>query len=170
MWMNCWGRSPKMSDASELLMSLTKNEQISKSFGFFLRIAHSLIFRKKNKQLAQQTVEQIPNTASFFKKEQPCANRSRCSLQMSNCERFALFQEWTAISLFCSQKTSDSLKTPKREFPLVLPCLLVFTSCFSLSFSLLFSFTSVPSHLHFHAFSPLLPYLLTFTLTPLPLH
>ena len=31
--------------------------------------------------------------------------------------RFALFQEGIALSLFCSQKTSDSLEKPKSEFP-----------------------------------------------------
>ena len=34
-------------------------------------------------------------------------------------EQFALFHKRIAISLFCSQKTSDSLKKPKSEFPTV---------------------------------------------------
>ena len=34
-------------------------------------------------------------------------------------EQFALFHKQIAISLFCSQKTSDSLKKPKSEFPTV---------------------------------------------------
>ena len=32
-------------------------------------------------------------------------------------ERFALFQEQIAISLFCLQKKSESLEKPKGEFP-----------------------------------------------------
>ena len=40
------GHSLKMNDVSELLRSLTKNEQIA---CFFVRIAHSLIFSKKDK-------------------------------------------------------------------------------------------------------------------------
>ena len=65
---------------------------------------------------------------SFLKsdetKEQPWSNRSCCSLQKSNCERFApvahdirSFHKQIAISLFGKQKTSDLLSKPMREFP-----------------------------------------------------
>ena len=41
-----------------------------------------------------------------------------CSFALAlDCERFTLWKEWMAISLFRSQKTSDSLKKPKTEFP-----------------------------------------------------
>ena len=60
---------------------------------------------------------------SFLKsdgtKEQPWSNRSCCSLQKSNCERFApvahdirSFHKQIAISLFGKQKTSDLLSKP----------------------------------------------------------
>ena len=73
MWANRSGRSPKMSDVSKLLRSLTimsdheqfaqvahqkwTNEQIT---WFFERIAHWLIFRK-NEHFAQKTDERIPS-------------------------------------------------------------------------------------------------------------
>ena len=63
---------------------------------------------------------------SFLKsdetKEQPWSNRSCCSLQKSNCERFApvahdirSFHKQIAISLFGKQKTSDLLSKPMYE-------------------------------------------------------
>ena len=57
-----------------------------------------------------------PCSVALFK-EQQWANRSRCSLQKSNCKGFTVFHERIAILLFCSQKTSDLLKKPNREFP-----------------------------------------------------
>ena len=57
-----------------------------------------------------------PCSVALFK-EQQWANRSRCSLQKSNCKGFTVFHERIPILLFCSQKTSNLLKKPNREFP-----------------------------------------------------
>ena len=43
-------------------------------------------------------------------------NCSCRSFQKSDCERFALYRERIAISLFCSQKMINSLEKPKSEF------------------------------------------------------
>ena len=48
-------------------------------------------------------------------------------------ERWALFQELIAISLFHSQKTSDLIKKPKSEFP----TLIIVIQKFNLKFALL---------------------------------
>ena len=55
--------------------------------------------------------------SALFTKELLWANLSHRSLQKSDREQFVLFQEWIAILIFCSQKTIDSLKKPKSEFP-----------------------------------------------------
>ena len=47
-----------VSDLSESLRSLTKNEQIAR---FFERSAHSLIFSQKNERFFQKTGERIPS-------------------------------------------------------------------------------------------------------------
>ena len=46
------------------------------------------------------------------------ANTSQSrSLQKSDHDQFALFQEQISISLFCSQKKSNSLKKTKEQIP-----------------------------------------------------
>ena len=57
MWANCSGRSPKISDVSNWLRWLTKNEQ-----PWVNRAGRS--FFAKNKGFAQKTDEQIPGPAT----------------------------------------------------------------------------------------------------------
>ena len=63
MWANCTGRSPKMSDVSESLSSLTKNERPWANEGiarFLEQIAHSLIFSQKTSDSLRKLMSEFP--------------------------------------------------------------------------------------------------------------
>ena len=73
MWANSSGRSPKMSDVSESLRSLTKNERCERIAQvahqkwanewiacFFERIAHSLIFLQKLSDSLRKQMSEFP--------------------------------------------------------------------------------------------------------------
>ena len=67
MWANRSGCSPKMSDVSESLRSLTKNEQMSELLIF---LSESLIhsFLDKKQRFARKSNERIPSPAIDTKK------------------------------------------------------------------------------------------------------
>ena len=87
MWANRSGRSPKMSDVSESLRSLTKNEQ-----PWAIRSGRSpkMSDHERNPQFALQKWVKV---------------------------RIPRFFEQIAHSLIFLQKTSDSLRKPMSEFP-----------------------------------------------------
>ena len=66
LWAICSDRSGQMSDVSESLRLLTKNERCERITGFFEQITHSLIFLAKKERFAQKTNEPIPNPGNFF--------------------------------------------------------------------------------------------------------
>ena len=101
MWANCSGHSPKMSDVSESLRSLTKNEgpwairsgrspkMNEWANNSFFWANHSFAhFFTKNKWFAQKTNEQIPSTATLRLKMWICCNQ--CTLQS---ERLTLLSQ-----------------------------------------------------------------------------
>ena len=97
MWANRWGRSPKMSDVSELL---TKNERCER----IAQVAHqkwAMWAIRSGHSPKMSNHEQIAQVA-----HQKWAN-----------ERIACFFERITHSLIFSQKTSNSLRKPMSEFP-----------------------------------------------------
>ena len=59
-WVICSGWSEEMSDVSESLILLTKNEQMRESLIFFERIAHLLIFGQKTSDLLGNQMSKFP--------------------------------------------------------------------------------------------------------------
>ena len=97
MWVNRSGRSPKMSDVSESLMSLTKNERCE--------------------QIAQVDHQKWATSSDSLKGNERwwgnCSGRSPKKSEGVNRSFF----EWIAHLLIFGQQKSDSLGKPMSEFP-----------------------------------------------------
>ena len=60
IWANRSGRSPNMSDVSELLRSLTKNERMSKSLIFLSELLIRSFFRLKQAIRSEKPMSEFP--------------------------------------------------------------------------------------------------------------
>ena len=117
-WAICWRGSSQKSNVSKSLLSLFKKELRE----WFTRDSSKLL--AKNERFARKIcffwmflqffpcfrpkIESFPSLLAqliCFKE------------QLERWERFTLFCKWIALSLFCSQKTSESLEKLMIKFP-----------------------------------------------------
>ena len=106
MWVNRSGRSPKMSDVSKSLRSLTKNERpwanrsgLSPKMSewancsFFERIAHSLIFSQKTSDSLRKPISESPALLGILKTLNE--NNDRCLWNNA----WTITNQWSWISV-----------------------------------------------------------------------
>ena len=133
MWGNCSGRSPKMSDVSESLRSLTKNERCER----IAQVAHqkwamwanrsgrspkmsdvskslrSLTKNERCEQIAQVAYQKWATMSDSLRSlrgnKRSWANRSGCSPKMSEWAHFFAKNEWFA------RETDERISSPGWE-------------------------------------------------------
>ena len=110
-WIARSGRSPKMSDVSKSLRSLTKNERCER----IAQVAHQKWAMWANRSGCSPKMSDHERLAQVA--HQKWATLSKSLRSLTKNERIAHFFEQSAHSLIFSQKTSDALRNPLSKFP-----------------------------------------------------